>query len=432
MRRLHHSWLFVALGAVVLAVMAIRIFSFGVFMVPLTAEFNWGRGALSGANAVGAPVSAITAILAGRLSDRYGPRLPVTIFGVVTSVGFVLLAQIQSLWQVYLTLGVLMPIGVACCLFPVMSTIPRWFAERQATAIGITMTGFAVGAVIWPPTVQWLIDSGGWRQAFLVLAVITAVAVIPIAQFLRHSPERVGFRPYGRRTDVADDGKPALGSQGLSLREAARTGYFWLWAPILISFFFMHSIILVHITAYAIDQGVPAMMAASTLSIIGGISIFGRLTIGPLSDRVGGVRKVVSACFVLLIVALLFLVAGAGSWSFYVFAAIFGLAYGFFIVSETAVPAELFGLRSLGTIMATLGLFPFVGGAIGQTLAGVVYDATGSYQIPFLVCTALAVMAVVLGLPLMRSALPSMRSALPPMRLALPAARPGDGPSGGA
>ncbi|MEE8353750.1 MAG: MFS transporter [Dehalococcoidales bacterium] len=424
MRRLHHSWLFVVLGGVVLAVLAIRIFSFGVFLVPLATEFNWGRGAMSGANAVGAPVSAVAAILAGRLSDRYGPRLPVTIFGVVTAAGFILLSQVESLWQLYLTLGLLMPIGVACCLFPVMSTIPKWFAEKQAMAIGIAMTGFALGAVVWPPLAQWLITSGGWRQAFLVLGIITAVAAIPIAQFLRHSPERVGLRPYGRAAPDAGEADPAPVIQGLSLSEAARTRYFWLWAPILLSFFFVHSVILVHITAYALDQGVPAILAASTLSIIAAISIFGRLTIGPLSDRVGGVRKVVSGCFVLLTLALLFLLSGAGSWSFYVFAAVFGLAYGFFIVSETAVPAELFGVRSLGTIMATLALFPIIGGAVGQTLAGVIYDATGSYQIPFLVCIALAVLAVVLGLPL-------MRSALPPMRLALPVARPGGAPSGG-
>lgn len=406
MKRLHHSWLVVALCAVVLAVMAIRIYSFGVFLVPLTAEFNWGRGALSGANAVGAPVTAIAGILAGRLSDRYGPRLLVTIFGVVTSAGFVLLSRVESLWQVYLTLGLLMPIGVACCFFPVMSTIPRWFAEKRAMAIGIAMTGFAIGAVVWPPLTQWLIGSGGWRQAFLVLGIITAVTVIPIAQFLRHSPERVGLRPYGRGGVLADDGEPAPVSPGLSLREAARTRHFWLWAPILLSFFFIHSVILVHITAYAIDQGIPAMLAASTLSIIAAISIVGRLTTGPLSDRVGGIRKVISGCFVLLTVALLFLLTGGGSWPFYVFAAIFGLAYGVFIVSETAVPAELFGTRSLGTIMATLALLSMAGGAVGQTLAGVVYDTTGSYQIPFLVSTVLAVLGVVLGLPLMRSPRP--------------------------
>lgn len=409
MRRLHPSWLMVVLCGLVLAVMAIRFYSFGVFLVPLTAEFNWGRGALSGANAVGVPVSAITAILAGRLSDRFGPRLLVTIFGVVTTAGFILLSQVESLWQVYLTLGLLMPIGFACCFYPVMSTIPRWFAEKQAMAIGITLTGMAIGGVVWPPLVQWLIDSGGWRQAFLVLAVITAVTAIPIAQFLRHSPERVGLRPFGRGVVAARDGEPAPASRGLSLREATRTRHFWLWMPILFSIFFVYSVVLVHITAYAIDQGIPALLAASTLSIIAGISIFGRLTAGPLSDRLGGVRKVVSGCLVLVTVALLFLLAGGGGWFFYAFAAIFGLAFGVIAVLETAVPAELFGTRSLGTIMGTLALVPMAGGALGQTLAGVIYDATGSYQIPFLVCTALTVLAVILGLPLMRLALPVAR-----------------------
>ncbi len=406
MRRPHHSWLMVAFCALVLAVMAIRIYSFGVFLVPLTAEFNWGRGALSGANAVGVPVTAITAILAGRFSDRFGPRALVTTFGVVTTAGFVLLSRVESLWQVYLILGLLMPIGLACCFFPVMSTVPRWFAEKQATAIGITLTGMAIGAVVWPPLTQWLIDLGGWRQAFFVLGVITSVTAIPIAQFLRHSPGRVGLRPYGRSVVAAKDGEPALVSQGLSLGEAARTRHLWLWVPILFSHFFVFSIILVHITAYAIDQGIPAMMAATTLSIIAGVSILGRLMTGPLSDRLGGPRKVISGCLVLLTVALLFLLTGTGSWFFYTFAAISGLAFGIFVVLETAVPAELFGTRSLGTIMGTLALFSYAGGAVGQTIAGVIHDATGSYQIPFVVSSALIVLAGIFGLPLMRLALP--------------------------
>jgi MFS family permease len=127
---------------------------------------------------------------------------------------------------------------------------------------------------------------------------------------------------------------------------------------------------------------------------------------GPLSDRLGGARKVISGCLVLLTVALLFLLTGAGSWFFYAFAAISGLAFGIFLVLETAVPAELFGTRSLGTIMGTLALFSFAGGAVGQTVAGVIHDATGSYQIPFVVSSALIVLAGIFGLPLMRLALP--------------------------
>jgi MFS family permease len=390
----------------VLSVLAIRMYSFGVFLLPLTSEFSWGRGALSGANAVAAPVGAVSAIMAGRLSDRYGPRILVTVFGVVTLVGFWLLSQVNALWQVYLILGLFMPVGMACCLFPLLSTIPRWFRTKQALAVGVAMTGFGLGAVVWPPLTQWLIASYGWRQAFLVQGLITGAVAIPLAQLMRHSPERVGLLPYGygKTTGAAAQSIPA--TVGLSLRQAAGTRHFWLWAPMYLGFFFILQVILVHITAYAIDNGIPPITAASTLSIIAGISIVGRLSIGPLSERLGGVRKVLSGCFLLIALALLLLISGAGNWSFYAFAACFGLAYGLFIVSETAMPAEMFGARSLGTIMATLALFPMVGGATGQTLAGFIFDSTGSYRVPFLICLALAVLAVGLGVPLMKGERP--------------------------
>ncbi len=113
-----------------------------------------------------------------------------------------------------------------------------------------------------------------------------------------------------------------------------------------------------------------------------------------------------SGCFLLIAVALVLLISGAGGWSFYAFAALFGLAYGLFIVSETAMPAELFGTKSLGTIMATLALFPMVGGAVGQTMAGFIFDSTGSYRVPFLICLAFAALAVGLGVPLMKGERP--------------------------
>jgi MFS family permease len=397
----------VILGALALNTMAMRIYTLGVFLVPMTTQFDWGRGAFSGASAVGAPVSAIAAIISGRLSDRYGPRLTVTVFGLVGAIGYVLLSQVTSLWQLYLIMGGLMPLGMSGCLVPVMSTISRWFSRKRATAIGIAMTGFALGAVMWPPIAQWLISSYGWQTAFLVLAAASLLVAVPAAQFMRHSPQRVGLLPYGEdvpETDAAESGDGG----GLSPSQAIRTRQFWLWGPVLLSFFFCLDLVITHIVAYALDSSIPAIAAAATLSIIAGISIVGRLSGGPISDRIG-LRKVASVSLVLVTLAMLILVTSQSSWSFYVFTLVFGLGYGLFIILESAMPAELFGTRSLGTIMATLGLFAMTGSAIGRTVAGTIYDTTGSYQSAFLLSTALAVVAIILSLVLLRSGAPPIQ-----------------------
>lgn len=407
MRRLHHSWVMVILGALALNTMAMRIYTLGVFLMPMTTQFDWGRGEFSGASAVGAPVSAVAAIISGRLSDRYGPRPTVTVFGVVGAIGYLLLSQVTSLWQLYLIMGGLMPIGMSGCLVPVMSTISRWFNRRRATAIGIAMTGFGLGAVMWPPIAQWLISSYGWQTAFVVLAAASLLVAVPAAQFMRHSPQRVGLLPHGGDTP-GEEARESSDGGGPSPREAIRTRHFWLWGPVLLSFFFCLDLVVTHIVAYALDSGIPTIAAAATLSIIAGISIIGRLSGGPVSDRIG-LRKVAVGSLILVTLAMLILLASRSSWSFYVFTLVFGLGYGLFIVLESAMPAELFGTRALGTIMAVLGLFAMTGSAVGRTLAGTIYDATGSYQSAFLLCAVLAVVAVILSLILLKSGVPVIR-----------------------
>lgn len=399
----------VILGALALNTMALRVYTFGVFLVPLTMQFNWGRGAFSGASAVGVPVSAVAAIISGRLSDRYGPRPLVTAFGLVTATGYILLSQVSSLWQVYLIMGLLMPIGMSGCLVPVMSTIPRWFSKKRATAIGITMTGFALGAVMWPPIAQLLISSYGWQEAFVVLASITTVVVLPVAQFMKHSPQRARLIPYGESATAEGEEEIFQVDSGLSPRDAMKTKHFWLWGPVLFCFFFCLDLIVTHIVAYALDTGIPAIVSAATLSIIAGISIVGRLSGGPISDRIG-LRKMASGSLILIMVALAALLSNLGSWSFYAFTLIFGLGYGLFIILESAIPADLFGAKSLGTIMATLGLFAMIGSAAGRTLAGTIFDITGSYQMAFLLCIILTVTAIILSVFLLKSVVPTVQS----------------------
>ncbi len=402
MKHLHYSWVMVLLATCVLAITAIRFYAFGIFLVPLTTEFDWDRGALSAAPSMSWLVAGFLSLFTGRLSDRYGPQILVTISGLLTGISLLLMSQVSSLWQVYLIWGLLMGIGGACCYIPIISTIPRWFAQKRGTAIGITYTGFGLGAIISPPLTQWIISYYGWQQTFIVLGLITFIIFIPLAQFMKHSPQRMGLLPYGQSETIEDKQAPALATREFSLKEAIKSSRFWLFSSILLSFYFSMQVIIVHITPYAIDIRIPAIVAASTLSIIGGSSIISRLSIGPISDRIGS-RKVLSACLVLATLALIWLIFSKEIWGFYIFAVVFGLAYGGVVPLETLITGELFGIGSLGIILASLGLFPALGGAIGAPLAGSIFDVTGSYRLAFLICVGFSVLAIILSLILLRS-----------------------------
>ena len=398
--RLHYGWVMVLIALSVLATHALVMYTFGVFLKPLVTEFNWDRGALSGANSMYMLLAGTFAIFTGRLSDKYGPRMLVTLNGLLTGIGFLALSQINSLWQVYLIWGLLLGIGGSCCFIPIMSTIPRWFVKKTGIAIGITVAGFGLGAVITPPLTQWLISAYGWRQAFIVLGLITFVIVIPLAQFMKHSPQRVGLKPYGEIGTLKDKQSQAAG--GLSFRQAIKTSRFLVWGSIICCFFFSVQVIVVHIVPHGIDIGISATAAAGILSIIAGGSVIGRLSMGFIYDRIGS-RKALSACLTLVALALIWLLFAKEIWGLYIFAGVLGLAYGGIVLLETALTGELFGLKSLGMILGGVILFGTVGGALGAPLAGSIFDATGSYSLALLICVILVVLAIILSLILLKT-----------------------------
>jgi len=390
----------VIMAACIMAVHTLVFYTFGVFLRPMTVEFNWERGALSGAFSIAMLLSGPLSIFGGRLSDKYGPRILVTISGLSVGVGFLLMSQINSLWQAYLIWGLFIGIGSGCCFIPLTSTIPRWFTKKTGIAIGIAVAGFGLGGVISPPLAQWLISAFGWQQAFFILGLVTFIVVLPLAQFMKHSPQRVGLKPYGEDETVKDE--QPLVMEGLSITQAIKTCRFWVWGLILFCFFFCIQVTIIHIVPHAIDIGISPIIAASITSIIAGISVIGRLSAGFISDKVGG-RLLLIACVALAALALIWLLFAKEIWMLYVFAVIFGVGYGGSVPLQTIISVELFGLGSLGMILAALVFCGTIGGALGAPLAGSIFDATGDYGLAFLICVIICALAIILSLILLKA-----------------------------
>jgi len=326
----------------------------------------------------------------------------ITIGGLLCGTAFLLLSLISALWHVYLILGILMGLGGTFCLIPVMPVIPRWFTKRRGIAIGIAMTGFGVGGIIAPLLTQWLIDAYDWRWSCIILGIITIVIIIPLAQFMKHSPQQAGLKPYGGDEITEDKQSPSSAIEGLSFSQAIRAREFWLFGLIQTCALFSLVTVTVHVVPHASDLGIPEVIAASILSFFAAISIVGRLVIGFISDRTGG-KLVLTVCLSLTTLALIWLLFAKEIWMFYVFAAVFGLANGGFTTLLPVVSAELFGLVSLGVIIGGLGIFATLGEALGAPLSGTIFDISGSYRVAFLICIGLSTVAVILSSVLLKS-----------------------------
>jgi MFS family permease len=149
-------------------------------------------------------------------------------------------------------------------------------------------------------------------------------------------------------------------------------------------------------TPHAIESGVPAVRAANILATIGGLGILGKLLLGRLGDIVGNRRTLILG-FILMSLALIFLVSARMAWMLFLIAGIFGFAYGGITVSHSPLLAELVGLRSHGLIFGVFGISVSWGGAMGPFLTGYLFDVTKSYQMAFLLCAVISLTGILFG-----------------------------------
>lgn len=372
-------------------------------MKPLTEQFGWDRGALSGAFAVGAIMTGVMGLTAGRLTDKYGPKIFTIAAGILLGTGFMLMSRINALWQAYLIWGLLIGAGIGCSGTSMVSSIPRWFTKKRGMAISITIAGFNFGAVIGPLIIQWLVSTYDWRRAFLVIGLIPILVNISLAQFLKRDPRQIGLKPYGEEESPTEIVNPVINKaiQELSFAQIIKSSRFWVFGALQFTFGFCMQIVIIHIAPHATDIGISALVAASILSISAGSRVIGNLTTGFLSELLGS-RRVMSACFVLLTLGLVWLLFARDVIGLFVFAVIFGATSGGINPLLTLVPAELFGLRNLGIISGAFLLMGTMGGSIGSPLAGYIFDVSKDYRIAFGVSAAIGVIAVVLSLILLR------------------------------
>ena len=386
--RFFYGYVIVIVAFLIQMLMYGSFYSFGVFFKPLAAEFDWSRAVTSGAFSAKMLMGGIFSIVMGRLNDRLGPRIVLTVGGLFLGLGYLLMSQINALWQLYLFYAVLVAIGMSTGWVPLVSTIARWFVKSRGLTTGIVVSGVGAGTLIVPPIANWLIANYGWRTSYLLIGGVTLVVIVLAAQFLRRDPKEIGLSPYGG-SEVSVKGRSEE-SEGLSLLMAVRNRQFWMIGVIFFCFTFCIQTIMLHIVPHTTELGISTTIAASVLAIIGGASIAGRIAMGGLADRLSNRRPLFMA-LVLAAIALFYLQPANQVWMFYLFAIAFGFAYGGLPALMSPIAAELFGLGSLGVILGSLGLMSTMGGAIGPVLAGHIFDTTSSYSQAFLLCAILAV-----------------------------------------
>jgi MFS family permease len=393
-RRLFYGYVIAAAAFLLMAVSSGAIFSFSVFFASLQAEFGWTRAVTSSAFSLNMFVQGMLGIAVGRLNDRFGPRIILTLGGLVLGTGFVLVSRVDALWQLYLLYGVVIGIGVSGGPVPLMSTVARWFRARRGLMTGIVMAGFGLGTMTVPPLADWLIRTLSWRSSFVAVGVLLLVVMPLAAQLLRRDPAVKGLQPLGGH-DVLDGTRAPAVARGLQFSEAARTRQLWLLVAAFGAFGFSVQSIMVHVVIHATGLGLPPEAAARIMTAIGALGIVGRVSVGALADRHGAKRLLVSQYALLAISLFLFAIA-RDPWSIYGCAFAFGFAFGGIVPLNSHIVAELFGLRAHGAVLGATGLSIGIGGSLGPVFTGYCYDVLASYTVPFITCGVVSAVAALL------------------------------------
>jgi MFS family permease len=389
-RQIFYGWWVVLWSAVGLFWgVPISVYSFSVFFKPLMEEFHAGRAAVSLAYTLKLIAAALCAAPIGWLTDRYGPRrvilISTGIFGSLLLANRLFSGSIAQFYCFYVLLGFSVG-GVGP--IPYGSLVSHWFDRLRGLALGLTMLGIGLGAVIMPSLAQALIARFGWKTAYSILGASALLISGPVVGCLvKESPEELDLLGDGR---TAKPNTIADVAHGLTAREAWRSQDFWLMA---LAFTLVSASVqgcVVHMAPMLSDRNLGRQAAASGSSLIGAAVMIGRIGTGYLLDRTFAAR-LASILFALAALGIALLLLGSGP-AVFAGALFVGLGLGAEVDLIPYLASRYFGLRDFGKVYSTLFAAFALAGALGPFIMGAGFDRTRSYSEPlsgFLVATVL-------------------------------------------
>jgi MFS family permease len=378
--------------------MPIVVFSFGVFLGPITRDFHAGRGDVSLAYTLFSLIQAMSVPFAGWLMDRFGARSVIVPSMFLASFALLLIPlRCVNLSQLYVFFGTLGFLAGGAGVVAFAKVMSNWFDRYRGLALGVMLLGLGLGALVMPWLAQLLIARFGWHLAYAALgASILLVSTPLVMRFLNERPESLGLIPDGGISAHPARTEPNNKAPGMTWREALRTPTFWV---LLSSFALVAAATqacFTHMAAIVSDRGSNAQLAALASSLLGGGLLIGRTGSGYLLDRFFAPR----------VAALIFAGAAAGIALLRIayspgpaFAAAFliGLAMGAEGDVMPYLTSRYFGLRCFGEICGILFAGFSLAGGLGPYLMGTAYDANGSYALPLgLFCIAVLIAAVLM------------------------------------
>jgi MFS family permease len=373
-------------------------YGFTAFFEPIIQELGWSYAQVSLASSLRGLEAGLLAPVLGILVDRWGSRRLIFLGSIIAAAGLLLISRTSSLIVFYAAFALLSLGTSACTGIVVLTAVANWFQRKIGIANAIALCGFGFSGLLIPGIVK-LIDTYGWRGAFVIVAVGMVVVVLPLSILFRHKPEHHGLLPDGavesERSGPEPPPQPASGAADpgaadMGTLQALKSGIFWGLTALSVCHMVVMSATITHVMPYLSSIGLTRSVSGFVAAAIPVASIAGRLLFGWVGDRYGR-RSATAAAFIMIGLGI-FCFGFASSevyWLLIPFVVLFGIGYGGSNTLRISLARVYFGRANFGGIFGLILGISVLGGIIAPPLAGWVFDATGSYRIIWFVYAAL-------------------------------------------
>jgi len=378
-------------------------YCFGVFLKPMAAEFGLSRSVISMAATINMVVYSFCAIFVGRMLDRIAPRWIITAGALISCCGYMMTSFVKTSLGLYVSYGLMVGwgaagMGVVAC----SSSVGKWFVKKRGVAVGIASMGISLGTVILTPLAGYIVSTFNWRFGLMTLSFIVLMMGVLISQTLmkKTNPEAYGLLPDGDEITFSHQLPETKQIQSVSALILFKDSRFWTLAFCQGLAVMVTMSVFVHQVAYATDNGIDKMAAASSLAAISLTGFIGQFLFGWMTDRIKDPKYISFTGIVFMLTGTILMLNVRGVFNLYVCDLIYGFGYGSLAPLIPLLIADRFGRHVLGSIYGLLTFFIGLGGAIGPALGGFIYDKFGSYQYLWLVnifvlsCIALAILTL--------------------------------------
>ena len=367
-RDINYGWVMVFVVFVLSGLAFGSLASISVFLKPVSLEFGWSRGQTSFAYTLASFASAAFGVMWGQLADKYGTKWFGAIGAVCMSLTLFSLSGLDSILQFYILYFLFGAFGCALLFSPLYANVGFWFRENPGLALGIAASGGAIGQAFIPHISGVLIESGGWEDAYIKLAIIYIIIAFPVSLLIKESPWRITART---------EDEPEARDFPLSEKEVVA----WISFAVIFCCVCM-SVPIMHLVPLLTDAGFTLEFATSVLMVLMICGAFGRIFGGILGDRIGALPGYIlmSLGQTVFVVWFPHLSSPTG---IYLLAAFFGFTYSGVMSSILVCTRMMVSAKYGARAMSLTSFFGWIGMGLGGFLGGYFFDIYGDYSWAF-------------------------------------------------